>query len=122
MSGKIMIHYKVTREDLGSRIVLPLDKYHVQYVLGEVVYPIQGTKLLVFDSLRHAVNFIVREENGGRVFKCEVTNPAPLSIIAGVAGETHIAEFWRNPKAYNYESPKGTIGCDSVKLIEEITF
>ena len=123
-------YYKVVHKEYGTAIktrclsyfVNLIDELSTEYKINKWVEPkLKGTKLFVFDTLKHA-----REWSGSiQIYKCEIKNPGRrLFILCGMINVLEITEnvenFWKNKKRSKYSPPKGTIVCDAVKLIEEV--
>jgi len=115
------MYYKVV--DNSKRSIVS-HNYCVQYKLNEWAYPhkdLKDSKLFVFDSYENALNF--RNDMGyGEIYECEVKNPKKVKFVAGLSSLYSFWEAKRKKKKYIgfKQSYKGTVGCDAVKLIENI--
>ena len=113
-------YYKVVNSTLKSAVP---SIYSIQYILDQWVYPIiPDSKLLCFDNLKD-VKKAGFAKYYYRVFRCEVSNPSKIKYLNV---EENDPLFWKNKhskKEGHYIkciAPPGTVGVDSVKLIEEI--
>ena len=83
---------------------------------------IEDSKLMAFDSLVNARNFMSGMNEPLEVWECECLNPQPLSTVLFWNELCNyeapfIRGFWKNQtSAFLTETPKGTIACDSITL------
>lgn len=92
----------------------------LQYNVGQITKPtIPNSKIFVFKNYSDAKKFAYESE---RIFLCEVTNVIRLKTYAYYDYE--IKDFWSGKLMItwkNYEVPQGTYGCDSCKLLLDVT-
>lgn len=129
------IAYKVLYESEDGRLLsggLPFSECTIEYVQDSVVYPkIPHSKLFVFSSLDEARKWISLENYDNRcIFKCEALNvTTPLSMCNPLNDFSgNLIKFWKNRShvlsdpilSYPFctAPPKGTLLCDSLKLLE----
>lgn len=130
-------YYKLVSKDLQSAIMSNNRDYRikdlsVQYKVGEWVSPhIEGSQLMVFDSLRN-LRLFVNNPDRYRIFKCEVKGISEHRIFKKLfrlkMNLTTLKTVWKarkNKKKFvglmqSDIPPAGTIFCSQVKLIEEI--
>lgn len=130
-------YYKVVTEDNKSLCYefagLKKSKYPIQYKVGKFVEPsVKNTKLYCFSSLFDAKFFISRlgVKISTRIYSCEVKNPGRPKFLAESI-DSYLENFWnaknKGKKVSPYNSffaktaPLGTVSCDAIKLLEEIT-
>jgi hypothetical protein len=101
------------------------DEYRVEYKINEFVVPrIEGTKLFVFNDLQCAIDFAF-ELFGlgcyGEIWSCEITNPGPISNLSRFDLNL-FRRYWAGTLSNvdMISTPEGTIGVDSVKLVERM--
>jgi len=118
-------YYKVVDEHLCSAVAT--GKFKVKYSLDGWVEPEIG-KLFCFDNLESAKGFA---NNDGllKVFECKVKNPEKYEgFVLSIGFCYGIKRFWKNyfKKLKDWyvwgitRVPKGTILCDSIKLVKEV--
>lgn len=131
------IYYKlvtVVRSDLYSyRFFFKnlFDKYNIRYEVGNFVYPkVLGTKLYCFQSQKYALDYLdecsMNLQFGGiKLFKCECINPkTDEANLSANLSEMMMDAFYNNiDLEYNNRvaCPNGTIVCDGIKLLEEVS-
>ena len=117
------IYYKVVTSTLRSARHYPKSGA-IQYKINEWVTPPIG-KIFIFETKKDAIQFQLFYE---KIYKCVVKNPTKAKYYAQSC-MTCLVDFWKN---YNKPAelakmsgiskpPKGTIYCDAVKLLEEVT-
>jgi len=139
------IYYKVC--DVTSGELYSYAKYNidlidkslcVHYIVDQWVYPnVKNTKLMVFKTLEDLQNFLnedLDEQDGYKIYECEVINPTNKSIFISVKSAIY---YWgdiliklnkcmrlkNKGKKYLHlcqEPPKGTVFCSAVKLTKEV--
>ncbi len=120
------IVYKVFRKDsFGYLFSHQHNQFKQQYFLDKINYPkIPGSKIFVFKELSDAQNIL-----GGFnvIYRCLADNIVPIEkrlITINDYTEEEINNFWKFEKLLTGETtdimPIGTVGCDSIYLLEEI--
>jgi hypothetical protein len=139
------VYYKVVSSDLKSAIINEssaismgfdfFDDYCIQYIKNEWVKPKKvGTKIMVFDSLDKAEDFLSFQITGDkmRIFTCKVKNPTKNGFITQVSSidtyykelfklisqKKRVRDFYYTVRRSNV--PAGTVFCSAVKLLTEI--
>lgn len=128
------MYYKVVNSNLSSAFIssgMVLNSIHftVLYKINEWVEPtIKGSKLMVFDSLEEAENFLNIFGWGDVIYKCEAKNPNKTGLF--IKGNMYIyndllkiLDLKRKKKKFSHlldEPIPGTIFCDAVKLVEKV--
>lgn len=124
------IYYKCLASNHSSLVVYN-PEMRVYYKQGEWVFPkLEGTKLMVFDSLINAKKSALSPIY---IYECEVINPRKIGFfIRGIWNSSVMSpevlirlKMKKNKKKYIYEDdrkhiPIGTIFCDAVKLTKLI--
>lgn len=129
-----MKYYKVVSHKNGryfsaivkncSLFMLEAD-WQIEYKIGKAILPYKNSKLMCFDSIDNAIDFKVANQHlaynqDWQIFEIEVINP-----IEGMGEQADFDDFW-NQYNLNHQLftdsnfPRGTIFCDSIKLIERI--
>jgi hypothetical protein len=138
---KSKIYYKICSKKPSNRIYC-YDYYSavafsigIQYILDKWVEPkIQGTNLMVFDSIENAKKCKKKYHfwKNHVIFECEVKNPSKkglfLPTVNQIYGLEKIAKLRRNKKKYTHlckmnrgdSLPEGTIFCKAVKILREV--
>lgn len=125
-----MIYYKVVYKSCyGLESVcrwLP-DNYTVLYKVGEWIYPkVLGSKLFVFKTLKHALDFVNSEcstiGNSCEIYKCQVDKAYRIKKLSGIGT---VDAYWKKKRSRkrinNYRTvPDGTLSCDCLKLLEKV--
>lgn len=120
------IYYKVVNSHNKSARWWPRNLSRIHYKINEWITPDIG-KIFIFDTLKNAIEFHYGFDNE-KIYKCVVKNPTKAEYYLNNSNSS-IEDFWKN---YNKptelakingvaEPPKGTIYCDAVKLLEEVT-
>lgn len=137
-------YWKVVAKN-GDRLVSSIahiGKFSVDYKLGGISYPhpdLPNSKLLVFNTRREARRFkkIISHTVSpySEIYKVEVTKPVTINKLCYLSifnahyysSSDKIKYLWSNDSQSNKlfidqlnETPDGTIGVDSVKLIERV--
>ena len=125
------MYYKVVSFNMKSAYVSYIgvnnsEKFAITYKLNSWVEPIlSGSKLMVFDSLKNAQDFMVSW--GSYIYECEVKNPSKKGIFVEGTPDIYediniILDLKNKKKKFSHllQKPiKGTVFCDAVKLIGE---
>lgn len=127
------MYYKVVNIDLSSAYIGSISngsKLQVYYKLNDWVEPhIKGSKLMVFDSLKSAEEFMTVYGWGSRIYRCEVKNPSKKGIF--IKGNYQLVNQLLKVLSLRSKKKKftnlldtpafeGTIFCDAVKLVEKV--
>lgn len=104
------------------------DMATVEYKVGEFVEPtIKNSKLYCFpqlDNVRSFISPLLYYRNFIRyieIYACEVKNPLVCSLICESLNPTNILSlFWNGGFSYFKIPPRGTIECDSIKLLQKV--
>lgn len=120
------IFYKVVTNNLKSLIVC--DEIAVQYKVGKFVSSKHNLPLAVFTDLPTAIDW--GDAYRGRIFQCEIIGKMKngwlpsTSCWDSVLKALDIANRRKQHQKFlhlvNYDLPKNTVVCKSVKLIKEI--
>ena len=117
--------FKVVNIHLCSSLSLP--SYSVYYRVGEFIRAPEGTKLFVFDSLEHAVDFM-RLDPDLRIFRATARGLSSADRrVCHPKESVDIEDFWRvhnSGGAYGVlggvRAPSGTLWADEVRLDERL--
>lgn len=114
------VYYKLLRK-FGVRLKsYGMHAYCIDYEIGEWIKPpIPNSQLFVFDSLLHAKQFNVHLNIV--VFECAVVNPQQILYICPHSEAGMMEKYWSGALAHERFAPTGTYGCDSLKLIKEVS-
>jgi hypothetical protein len=122
-----MKYYKVVKKNLFSIWAPP--EFAILYKIGEWVEPkIKEFPLAVFDNFIRAKNFSYGIN--GYIYECEIKGRTekpwlPASVCFFKGDIFHMLELIAEGKPYKQFGalalPRGTITCQSVKLIKEVT-
>lgn len=123
-------YFKVVTPDLKSFISsinepsIRQSKYVVQYELNKIVYPIENTKLFVFENFHAARDFQVCNGDDLCIYICHAVNPQiclGVGIHLGCIDYQAIDSFWSKPCYINTKNPpSGTLMCDGVQLLAKV--
>lgn len=123
--------YKVVRAvstGMVSAIVRWESHYRLRYFIGRVTFPKVGG-IFAFDALEAAVGFCFDYAMDGivHILECEAEiNPewTALGLRAVLSGSSQIEHFWENiadPSIRASTVPQGTVVCNWVKPIRDVT-
>lgn len=123
---KVVRAYQVSGESkqLVSLMRSLLSTFAVTYTPGEIARPkLPGSKLFCFTKLAHAYYHVSHPHQ--EIWTCEVTGVVELplrSTMEGLVKKQNIVDFWAGTDDGTKWAPtsNGTIGVDTVKLIERV--
>ncbi len=118
-----MKYYKIVSTNSEGKFfsLSPPHRCHLEYKIGEWTVPIiPNSKIFIFNSLHDAQNY---NESNFPIFEVYAEGIHPLQYrVSTVFNVGDVTLFWSKPiREYAYfETPKGTIGADRVKLIKRV--
>lgn len=116
--------YKVVRDGGGdhfySAVVMGGSKYCMPYSTDWFTYPIEGSKLLCFDTYEHALRFFRSFVPYGTViWEAAAINPEPIDRL--IDDYWLYERFWSGERRGNYKAPLGTLACAALKLVRVVS-
>ena len=113
--------YKVVGN--GLRSCIAVGRYDLQYLVGEFVAAPDGTKIFVFESLRHAAEFQERDHSFQIWRATAIGLYSPAGRITDAKYSVEIQDFWQvhnRGQSYGFLSgrrtPSGTLWTDAIRL------
>lgn len=119
-----MTVYKIVSPSLKSLYHLHFKSFAIQYKVGEFVFPSIG-KIFAFDSLKNAKKIAVH--HSCQIWEAETTKIYPhieYRLNIWDINDVNMRQFWNLPRQMLDTVDShciGTVLCDDLKLIKQIT-
>lgn len=96
--------------------------YRRQYEPGVPTLPVQGTKLLAFDTAEAARYWYGNDDDALQLWEAEAPDDSqPMTFLCEYAWQDLFKRFWSGESIRATEAPEGTLACEWIKLVRRVT-